>query len=91
MDETKTVKIEARGGDQMVHLPEEFHLPGDTARVRRVGKNIVLEPIEGEKPATHADVDAWFARIDRHAQGRFMEGGREQPAMPDDDPSEMFE
>jgi len=31
------------------------------------------------------DVAAWFAALDRYKDIPFMEEGREQPAMPDDD------
>jgi antitoxin VapB len=33
------------------------------------------------------DVDAWLAALDRYKDLPFMEDGREQPPMPDDDAS----
>ncbi len=77
-----TGKIFKHGRSQAVRLPKEFRLPGKEVRVRRVGKGIVLEPIE-------TDVDKWFAEIDRLrdlAGGEFLPAGRpEQPPMPEDD------
>jgi antitoxin VapB len=90
MDETRIVKLEEHGGDQTVHLPAELHLPGSSARARRVGKTVVLEPVETNPQVRGTDVDALFARLDRYRDVPFMEGGRDQPPMPDDDPSEMF-
>ena len=33
-------------GSQLVKLPEEFHLEGDTVSIRRQGEAIVLEPVK---------------------------------------------
>lgn len=33
-------------GFQLVKLPQEFHLDGDTVAVRRQGEAIVLEPVK---------------------------------------------
>ena len=91
MDESKTVKIESSGDEQTVHLPAEFHLPGKSARARRVGKTVVLEPVESEEPR-QTDMAAVWAEIDRLLAGqRFMEDGREQPPMPPDDDIDPFE
>lgn len=74
-------KIFMHGRSQAVRLPKEFRLPGKEARVTRVGKGVLLEPIE-------MDVDAWFAEMDRLralAGEDFLPAGRpEQPPMPDD-------
>jgi antitoxin VapB len=32
-----------------------------------------------------ADLDAWFAELDRFADTPFMEDGRQQPPMPEDE------
>ena len=45
-------------GFQLVKLPREFHLDGDTVAVRRQGEAIVLEPVKG---ATWPD--GFFERI----------------------------
>jgi len=77
-------KLFKHGRSQAVRLPAEFRLPGTEVRIKRVGKSVVLEPVE-------FDIDAWFAEIDKHAQGRFMEEGRQQPPMPPDDPADSFD
>ena len=44
----KAAEIVRHNGAQLVKLPEEFHLEGDTVSVRRQGEALVLEPV---KPA----------------------------------------
>ena len=73
-----TAKIFMHGRSQAVRLPKEFRLPGKEVRVSRVGKGVLLEPIE-------FDVDAWFKRLDAYGDVPFMPEGREQPEMPRDD------
>ena len=80
MAEDKTAKLFKHGGSQAVRLPKEFRLPGKEVRVRRLGHGILLEPVA-------FDVDAWLAALDRYKDVPFMEEGREQPPMPDDDVS----
>ena len=73
-----TAKIFMHGRSQAVRLPKAFRLPGTEVRVRRVGKGVLLEPIE-------VDVKKWLADLDRLrklAGGEFMPEGREQPPMP---------
>lgn len=82
MPETGVAKIFMHGRSQAVRLPRAFRLTGDRVRVRRVEGGILLEPME-------ADVDAWFAGLDRFADTPFMEEGRNQPPMPE--PREPFE
>ncbi len=41
----KVAEIVRAGGAQLVKLPEEFHLEGDTVSIRRQGEAIVLEPV----------------------------------------------
>ena len=72
-------KIFKHGRSQAVRLPKQFRLPGTEVRVRRVGKGILLEPIE-------MDVDRWFASLDEFRDVPFLPEGRpEQPPMPEDD------
>jgi antitoxin VapB len=52
-----------------------LRLPGDRARVSRVGCGILLEPIV-------TDLDAWFGELDRFVEVPLMEEGRCQPPMP---------
>ena len=71
-----TAKIFRHGRSQAVRLPKEFRLPGEEVRVSRVGKGVLLEPIE-------TDIDAWFAKLDAiRGDEIFMPEGRQQPPMP---------
>lgn len=78
MGEPDTAKLFQHGRSQAVRLPKEFRLPGKEVRVRRVGRGVLLEPID-------FDVDAWLIDLDRFRDVPFMEEGREQPPMPEDD------
>ena len=71
-------KIFMHGRSQAVRLPMAFRLPGDRVRVRRVEGGILLEPIV-------TDLDAWFAELDRFAEVPFMEDGRDQPPVPEEE------
>jgi antitoxin VapB len=74
--ETKTAKILKHGRGQAVLLPKEFRLPGTAVRLRRVGRAILLEPLQ----RTAKDIDALFAEIDRLDGADFLREGRpEQP------------
>jgi antitoxin VapB len=75
MSETGTAKIFMHGRSQAVRLPKEFRLPGKEVRVRRIGRAVLLEPLE-------FDVDAWLAKLAEYRDTPFMEHGREQPPMP---------
>jgi antitoxin VapB len=75
-----TAKLFQHGRSQAVRLPKEFRMPGKEVRVRRLGAAVVLEPI-----GAPFDIDAWFAALDKYAHIPFMERGREQPPMPEDD------
>jgi antitoxin VapB len=77
-------KIFKHGRSQAVRLPAEFRLPGTEVRVKRMGTGVLLEPI-------HRNLKEWFAEIDKHAQGKFMEEGRQQPPMPPDDDLDSFD
>ena len=82
MAETGVAKVFMHGRSQAVRLPLAFRLPGDRVRVRRVRDGILLEPIV-------TDLDAWFGELDRFKDVPFMEGGRDQPPMPNE--RERFE
>ncbi|HEU5317034.1 MAG TPA: type II toxin-antitoxin system VapB family antitoxin [Chloroflexota bacterium] len=77
MSDTKIAKLFMNGRSQAVRLPREFRFAGDRVRVRRVGRGVLLEPVE-------FDARAWFERLDRFEReaGEFMPDGREQPPMP---------
>jgi hypothetical protein len=47
-------------------------------RVRRVGRGVLLEPIE-------TDIHEWFRRLDAYHDVPFMPDGRQQPPMPPPD------
>ena len=78
MADIDTAKLFKHGGSQAVRLPKAFRLPGKEVRVRRLGHGVLLEPME-------FDVGPWLAALERYKDVPFMEEGREQPPMPDDD------
>jgi len=82
--ETATAKLFMHGRSQAVRLPKEFRFAGKEVRVRRFGGGVLLEPME-------FDVDAWLARLDSYRDIPFMEDGREQPEMPEDDEEISFD
>jgi antitoxin VapB len=83
MTERITAKIFKHGRSQAVRLPKEFRLPGKEARVRRIGRAILLEPIEPNRD--RETMEAIFAKIDREGGADFLPEGRpEQPPMPTD-------
>ena len=81
MPEVRTAKLFAHGRSQAVRLPKEFRLPGKEVRVRRLGAGVLLEPIE----MNAADIRAVFAKLAGYHDVPFMEGGRNQPPMPQTD------
>jgi len=80
MGDTAIAKLFQTGRSQAVRLPKEFRLPGKAVRVRRVGRGVLLEPME----RSIEDIRALFAEIDRLRRGGdFLPEGRpEQPPMP---------
>lgn len=82
MPSSPTAKLFRHGRSQAVRLPKEFRMPGSEVRVRRIGRGVLLEPIE-------PDLDAWWARLDAYQDEPFMPEGRQQPPMPA--PQELFE
>ena len=46
MDDVATAKLFKHGGSQAVRLPKNFRLPGKEVRVRRLGRGVLLEPME---------------------------------------------
>jgi antitoxin VapB len=84
MSETATAKIFRHGRSQAVRLPKEFRLPGKEVRVRRVGRGVLLEPLD-----TPFDAEAWLAKLDQYLDEPFMPEGRQQPLMPP--PRKLFE
>jgi antitoxin VapB len=79
MENGETAKLFRHGGSQAVRLPKNFRLPGTEVRVRRLGRGVLLEPMERSRE----DIQAIFAEIDRLGGMSFMpEGLPEQPPMP---------
>jgi antitoxin VapB len=79
MAEIRTAKLFKHGRSQAVRLPKEFRMAGTEVRVRRIGRSVLLEPIEHG----FAEVAAIFAEIDSQGGADFIPDGRpEQPAMP---------
>lgn len=88
MAEEVTAKLFMNGRSQAVRLPKEFRFEGDRVRVRRMGKGVLLEPME-----TTFDVQAWFARMDALGSEDFLPDwpeARNQPEMPVRDFSDVF-
>ena len=56
MGETGTARLFKHGRSQAVRLPKEFRMPGTQVRVRRIGRGVLLEPIDQA-----FDIKAWFA------------------------------
>lgn len=82
MTDTPTAKLFKHGRSQAVRLPKEFRLPGKEVRVRRIGRAVLLEPVERDS----VTMEAVFAEIDRRGGAQFLSEGRpEQPPMPADE------
>ena len=75
MAESAIAEVVTHGQSQTVRFPEEFRVPGNEVRVRRVGRAILLEPVE-------TDLEAWLARVRELANPDFPD--RDQPPMPPD-------
>jgi antitoxin VapB len=80
----RIAKLFKSGGSQAVRLPKEFRLPGTQVRVRRIGRGVLLEPLD--EPF---EVKAWFAKLDEYLDEPFMPEGREQPPL--SSPAKIFE
>jgi antitoxin VapB len=76
MSDARTAKIFKHGRSQAVRLPKEFRMPGTEVSVRRIGRGVLLEPID-----VPFDVKAWFGKLDEYLDEPFMSEGRQQPAM----------
>lgn len=79
LTETSRAKLFRHGRSQAVRLPKEFRFLGTEVRVRRLGRGVLLEPIERDAK----DIKAVFAEIDRLGGRDFLPEGRpEQPPLP---------
>jgi antitoxin VapB len=77
MGEIAEAKLFMHGRSQAVRLPKAFRLPGETVRVRRFGRGVLLEPMAQSSD----DIDAIFAALAAFADAPFMPEGRDQPPM----------
>ncbi len=72
---SRFAKLFQNGSSQAVRLPREFRFKGDKVRIRRVGRTVVLEPLE-------LDAEAWLAELKKiPADPEFMKD-RKQPKTP---------
>ncbi|HYX53801.1 MAG TPA: type II toxin-antitoxin system VapB family antitoxin [Candidatus Limnocylindrales bacterium] len=72
---SRFAKLFQNGSSQAVRLPREFRFKGEKVRIRRVGRTVVLEPLE-------EDVEAWLAELKKvPADPEFMKE-RKQPKTP---------
>ena len=76
-----TAKLFMHGRSQAVRLPKEFRFEGTEVRVSKVGDKVILEPAE-KKPF---DVAAWRASLAKYRDIPFMEDGRDQGTILDDE------
>lgn len=75
-------KLFWNGRSQAVRLPKEFRFEGDRVRISRVGKGILLEPIEPKEAPTEESIEAWFARLDSIRGDELFPEGRKQNLAP---------
>jgi antitoxin VapB len=76
-----TAKLFMHGRSQAVRLPKEFRFEGTEVRVSKVGDKVILEPAV-KKPF---DVAAWRAGLAKYRDIPFMEDGRDQGTILDDE------
>jgi antitoxin VapB len=76
-----TAKLFMHGRSQAVRLPKEFRFEGTEVRVSKVGDKVILEPSE-KKPF---DVAVWRASLAKYRDIPFMEDGRDQGTILDDE------
>ena len=76
-----TAQLFMHGRSQAVRLPKEFRFEGTEVRVSKVGDKVILEPAE-QKPF---DAAAWRAGLEEYKDIPFMEDGRDQGTILDDD------
>ena len=82
---TETAKLFRHGRSQAVRLPKAFRLPGTEVRVRRMGRSIVLEPIEDS-----FDVQSWRAGLQALGAGTFLAEGIPEDSPVGPDPRDYF-
>ena len=78
---SSTAKLFMHGRSQAVRLPKEFRFEGSEVKVSKIGDKVILEPI-GKKPF---DAATWRAGFEQYRDIPFMEDGRDQGTIVDDD------
>lgn len=76
-----TAKLFMHGRSQAVRLPKEFRFDGTEVRVSKVGDKVILEPLKKQP----FDAAAWRAMLREYGDIPFMEDGRDQGTILDDD------
>jgi antitoxin VapB len=76
--EQTLAKLFMHGRSQAVRLPKAFRLPGTEVRVRRLGRGVLLEPLD----LRPEDVRAVFQELDRLGGADFMPEGRAEQLKP---------
>jgi antitoxin VapB len=76
-----TAKLFMHGRSQAVRLPKEFRFEGTEVQVSKIGDKVILEPVE-KKPF---DAAAWRAGLEQYRDIPFMQEGRDQGTIVDDD------
>jgi len=65
---SERAKIFQNGGSQAVRLPKRFRFHDDEVIVRKVGKQVILEPADEWSPEFLACIGAWKEDIPRPRQ-----------------------
>jgi len=78
MPEEAVARLFMNGRSQAVRLPKEFRFTGDRVRVRRLGRGVLLEPLD-----IAPEVHAWFARLDALGSDEFLPNWVDSRAQPD--------
>lgn len=78
---TTIAKLFMHDGDQAVCLPDDCCFDGDEVRISREGDKVILEPL-AKRPF---DLAAWYAGLGQYRDIPFMEDGRDQGTIVDDD------
>ena len=75
----QTTKLFWHGRSQAVRLPKGFRIEGDEVRIRRQGRNVVLEPIA--KDWVWLDATAGTFSDDFFAEGRRQPDQQHRPEL----------
>jgi len=67
---SERAKIFQNGGSQAVRLPKRFRFHDDEVIVRKVGKQVILEPADEWPPEFLACLGAWKDDIPRPRAGK---------------------